>query len=108
MDINQAIQNIDELLFNLWYTDDRKENYRQDIFDAVESLRNTYSIILRDHESEELYIAEITTNWDIDRIIKESRKLTEETYKDDRDLNFIDELGERTWLNIYNANVLDI
>ena len=108
MDINQAIQNIDELLFNLWYTDDRKENYRQDLFDAVESLRNTYSIILRDHESKELYIAEITTNWDIERIKKESKKLTEETYRDDRALDFIEELGDRTWLNIYETNVLDI
>lgn len=69
---------------------------------------NTYSIILRDHESEELYIAEITTNWDIDRILTESKKLTEETYRDDRNLNFIEELWDRTWLNIYEANVLDI
>ena len=69
---------------------------------------NTYSIILRDHESDELYIAEVTTNWDIERIIKESQKLTEETYEDDWSGNFIEELSERTWLNIYIANVFEI
>lgn len=69
---------------------------------------NTYSIILRDHESEELYIAEIRTNGDIDRIIKESRKLTEETYREDRCWNFIEELEDRTWINIYEVNILDI
>jgi len=69
---------------------------------------NTYSIILRDHESGDLYIAEVRTQWDIDRIIKEAEKLTEETYQDDWSLNFWEELSDRTWLVIYEANVLDI
>lgn len=69
---------------------------------------NTYSIILQDHESGELYIAEIRTNGDIERIRKESEKLTEETYEDSRGGDFIEELSERTWLNIYYTNVLEI
>lgn len=69
---------------------------------------NTYSIILQDHESGELYIAEIRTNGDIERIRKESEKLTEETYEDSWGGDFIEELSERTWLNIYYTNVLEI
>lgn len=69
---------------------------------------NTYSIILQDHESGELYIAEIRTNGDIERIRKESEKLTEETYEDDWSGDFIEELSGRTWLNIYSTNVLEI
>lgn len=69
---------------------------------------DTYAIILRDHEDWELYIAEVRTCWDIDRIRKESEKLTQETYKEDWSLDFIEELWNRTGLNIYVANVLDI
>lgn len=33
-----AIAEIDLLLFELWYTDDSKENYNETIFKAIESL----------------------------------------------------------------------
>lgn len=69
---------------------------------------DTYAIILRDHEDWELYIAEVRTYWDIDRIRKESEKLTQETYEEDWSSDFIEELSSRTGLNIYVANVLDI
>lgn len=70
---------------------------------------NTYSIILQDHESGDLYIAEVRTNWDIDRIEKENEKLNEEQRDDNREWSdYYDELSYRTWLNIYKADVLYI
>ena len=72
-------------------------------------MEDFYSIVLRDHESDELYIAEVRTNWDIDRIIKARDEMNQE-YADDtneRD-DFYEELSSRTWLYIYHANVLDI
>lgn len=38
MNILQAISEIDLLLFELWYTDDSKENYDENIFKAIEKL----------------------------------------------------------------------
>lgn len=69
---------------------------------------NTYSIILRDHESDTLFIAEVVTQWDIERIEKENRKLNEEFWEDNYewDPDFYVELWIRTWLNIYRADVL--
>lgn len=69
---------------------------------------DTYSIILKDHEYEELYIAEVRTYWDIERIREEAKKLTLESYEEDWSCDFIEELSNRTGLNIYIANVLDI
>ena len=74
----------------------------------MNNTENTYSIILRDHESGEYYIAEITNDWDIDRIEKEAEKLTQETYEDDWSSNFIEELSSRTWINIYETWILEI
>lgn len=72
-------------------------------------MENTYSIILQDHESNELYIAEVITQWDIERIIKENEKLNEEQRDENRDRDdYYVELGNRTWLNIYKANVFTI
>ena len=34
----KAISEIDLLLFELWYTDDNKENYNEKIFKAIEAL----------------------------------------------------------------------
>jgi hypothetical protein len=53
---------------------------------------DVYSIVLRDHESEELYIAEVRTYGDIERIKKESEKLKQESYEDNWSLDFYDEL----------------
>lgn len=71
---------------------------------------NTYSIILEDHESGDLYIAEVKTNWDIERIKKETKKLYKEYYSDKRvwGRDFYEELSLNTWLNIYRADVLSI
>lgn len=68
---------------------------------------NTYSIVLQDHENNELYIAEIITQWDINRIVEENKKLNEEQRDDDRDWDdYYIELSNRTWLRIYRAPVL--
>ena len=69
---------------------------------------DVYSIVLRDHESEELYIAEVRTYGDIERIKKESEKLTQESYEDDWSSDFYEELWTRTGLRIYEADILDI
>ena len=71
---------------------------------------DVYSIVLRDHESDYLvFIAEVRTQWDIERIKQVSRELYEEYYDDinERD-DFYEELWTRTGLNIYRATVLDI
>lgn len=71
---------------------------------------NTYSIILEDHESGDLFIAEVSTNWDIKRIEKETKKLYKEYYSDKRTRgrDFYEELWINTWLKIYKADVLSI
>lgn len=76
----------------------------------MERTENTYSIILKDYESEDLYhIAEVTTYWDIERIKKISQDLYNEYSEGTNErVDFYEELGERTWLNIYTADVLDI
>lgn len=70
---------------------------------------NTYSIVLIDHESNDLYIAEVITNWDLKRIVEENEKLNEEQRNDDRERDdYYEELWIRTWLNIYKADFLYI
>lgn len=69
-------------------------------------------IILIDHESNDLFIAEIEKEWDIEKLEKENEKLNDEycdydnpkyewTYSD-----YYEELGYRTWINIYKADLL--
>lgn len=71
--------------------------------------KNTYSIVLIDHESNDLYIAEVVTRWDLERIVKENDKLNEEQRNDDRERDdYYEELSIRTWLNIYRADFLYI
>ena len=71
--------------------------------------KNTYSIVLIDHESNDPYIAEVVTRWDLERIVKESDKLNEEQRNDDRERDdYYEELSIRTWLNIYRADFLYI
>ena len=70
---------------------------------------NMCSIILRDTNNWELFVAEVTTHWDIERIkniIEELNKEYQEGTNEWDERNFIDELWYRTWLNIYSAGVL--
>lgn len=71
---------------------------------------NTYSIVLRDHESDYLvFIAEVRTQWDIERIKSTRDQLYRECEDDNQErIDFYEELANRTWLNIYRADVLDI
>ena len=71
---------------------------------------DTYSIVLRDHESDYLvFIAEVRTQWDIERIKQVRRELYEEYDNDTNErYDFYEELWNRTGLNIYKADVLDI
>ena len=71
---------------------------------------DTYSIVLRDHESEHLvFIAEVRTQGDIERIKQVRRELYEEYENDTNEWDdFYVELENRTGLNIYRADVLDI
>lgn len=58
---------------------------------------NTYSIVLIDHESNDLYIAEIRTKKDMEKIVEENNKLNEEQREDDRErTDYYEELGVRT------------
>lgn len=76
---------------------------------AREQFEDTYSIILEDHEDGELFIAEVRTNWDIERLEEENEKLNEEQRDDNRDRDdYYWELSYRTWLKIYKADVLYI
>ena len=72
--------------------------------------KDTYSIVLRDHESDSLvFIAEVRTYGDIERIKQVKKELYEEYDEERNDWDdFYEELGLRTWLNIYRADVLDI
>lgn len=64
-------------------------------------------IILIDHESNDLYIAEIEKEWDIEKLEKENEKLNEEQRDDNRErTDYYEELGYRTWINIYKADFL--
>lgn len=71
---------------------------------------DTYSIVLRDHESEHLvFIAEVRTQGDIERIKQVRNELYEEYDNDTNEWDdFYVELENRTGLNIYRADVLDI
>lgn len=74
-----------------------------------EQFEDIYSIILEDHEDGELFIAEVRTNWDIERLKEENRKLNEEQRDDNRERDdYYWELSYRTWLKIYRADVLSI
>jgi len=76
----------------------------------MEGKENVYSIILRDTNNWELFVAEVTTHWDIERIkkvIEELNKEYQEGTNEWDERNFIDELWYRTWLNIYSPGVLD-
>ena len=58
---------------------------------------NTYSIVLIDHESNDLYIAEIRTKKDMEKIVEENNKLNEEQREDDRErTDYYEELSNRT------------
>ena len=66
-------------------------------------------IILIDHESNDLYIAEIEKKEDMEEIVKENEKLNEEQRDDNRErTDYYEELGNRTWINIYKADFLFI
>ncbi len=70
---------------------------------------NMYSVILKDTNSWELFVAEVHNHWDIEKIkevIEELNKEYEEGTNEWSERNFIDELQYRTWLNIYSAGVL--
>ncbi len=68
-----------------------------------------YSVILEDHESKDLYIAEVQWEEDEDRILDIVKQLNneyrEETNKWD---DFYVELCNRSWLKIYMATVLSV
>lgn len=72
-------------------------------------MEEMYSIILH-NDNDWYYIAEIKTDGDIKRIEQEYRKLDEEYFSDDYewDPDFYNELGNRTWLTIYEATILDL
>lgn len=73
-----------------------------------EKNNNIVSIILHDTE-DNYYIAEINTFWDRERLEKEYAKLNNEFWEDDYDWDaeFYCELSNRTWLNIYEATILE-
>ena len=72
-------------------------------------MEEMYSIILH-NDNDWYYIAEVKTDGDIKRIEQEYRKLDEEYFSDDYewDPDFYNELGNRTWLTIYEATILDL
>lgn len=64
-------------------------------------------IILIDHEDNSLYIAEIRKPEDLQKIDRENRKLNEEQRDDNRErTDYYIELSDRTWVNIYKADLL--
>lgn len=64
-------------------------------------------IILIDHESNDLYIAEIEKKEDMEKIVKENEKLNEEQREEDRErTDYYEELSYRTGINIYLADFL--
>ena len=69
-------------------------------------------IILIDHESNDLFIAEIKGKWDIEKIKKENKKLDDEYCDyDNPEYNwqysdYYDELSYRTGIKIYRADCL--
>ena len=66
-------------------------------------------IILIDHESNDLYIAEIEKDSDMKKIVEENEKLNEEQRDDNRErTDYYEELSNRTWINIYKADFLYI
>ena len=66
-------------------------------------------IILIDHESNDLYIAEIEKDSDMKKIEEENEKLNEEQRDDNRErTDYYEELSNRTWINIYKADFLYI
>lgn len=64
-------------------------------------------IIIQDY-TWEYRLADINTNWDIDRLEEEWHKLAKDFYSDNYEWepDFYDELAKRTWLNIYQTHVL--
>lgn len=69
-------------------------------------------IILIDHESNELFIAEVKNKWDIKKIEKENKKLDDEYFNDTYDnrkySDYYDELSYRTGIDIYKPTTLYI
>lgn len=64
-------------------------------------------IILIDHEDNSLYIAEIRKPEDLQKIDRENKKLNEEQRDDNRErTDYYIELSDRTWVNIYKADLL--
>ena len=70
--------------------------------------KNTYPIVVRDDENN-ILIAEIETDGDIDRLRKENEKLNNEYREKDYEGDmYYDELEKRTGIKIYFADVLDL
>lgn len=65
-------------------------------------------IILIDHESNDLYIAEIEKDSDMKKIVEENEKLNEEQRENHERVDYYEELGIRTGLNIYKSDFLYI
>ena len=65
-------------------------------------------IILIDHESNDLYIAEIKKKEDMEKIVQENEKLNEEQREPHERADYYDELSYRTDINIYLADFLYI
>lgn len=66
-------------------------------------------IILIDHESNDLYIAEVKKYEDMVKIDKENEKLNEEQRDEDKQrTDYYEELSNRTWVYIYKADFLYI
>ena len=65
-------------------------------------------IILIDHESNDLYIAEINEAKDMEKIVEENEKLNEEQRENHERMDYYEELGIRTGLNIYKSDFLFI
>lgn len=68
-----------------------------------------YSVVLEDHESKDLYIAEVQWEEDEDRILNVVKQLNDEYREETNEWDdFYVELGNRTWLKIYMATVLSV
>lgn len=66
-----------------------------------------HAIILEDHESKDLYVAEVNWKEDIDKIIDAKNELNNEYRAETNEWDdFYEEMWKRTWLNIYMADIL--
>lgn len=68
-----------------------------------------YSVVLEDHESKDLYIAEVQWEEDEDRILDIVKQLNNEYQEETNEWDdFYVELCNRSWLKIYMATVLSV